>query len=231
MNSFASPQNLAALALPCALPLNDLYARVFDAILDLRINAGSRFTEDSLAQMFSVRRSDIRSVLSCLSHQQIVILRPNYRPRVALLDREQIRQTLHARRLTETTLVQLACQNSGRQHFQRLRALIEREHSCTDQAPAIRLSGEFHLLLAEMAGNAPLAHFLSSLVPLTSLAIAQADAYPGNCCDWQAHQGILDAVERGNESGATTLLNQHLDRLEELLLNVPPIAGRHRAAG
>ena len=229
MNSFASPQNLGAL--PCALPLNDLYARVFDAILDQRINAGSRFTEDSLAQMFSARRSDIRGVLSGLSHQQIIILRPNHRPRVALLDREQIRQTLHARRLTENTLVQLACRNSGRQDFKRLHALLEQEHSCTEQAPAIRLSGEFHLLLAEMAGNAPLAHFLGSLVPLTSLAIAQADAHPANCCDWQAHQGILDAVECGNETMATTLLNRHLDQLEELLMNMPSMTGRNRAAG
>ncbi|MCK1792491.1 GntR family transcriptional regulator [Pseudomonas violetae] len=229
MNSFASPQTLAAL--PYTLPMNDLYARVFDAILDQRINAGSRFTEDSLTQMFGARRSDIRGVLGCLSHQQIIILRANHRPRVAVLDREQIQQTLHARRLTETTLVQLACQNGGRQDFERLRALIEQEQGCTEQGRAIRLSGEFHLQLAEMAGNAPLAHFLGSLVPLTSLAIAQQEAHPGDSCEWTVHEAIVNAVERGDAVAAQALLNQHLDHLDAVLLNSQPNSRKNRAVG
>lgn len=229
MNSFASPQTRAAL--PCTLPIHDLYSRVFDAILEQRINAHSRFTEDSLAQMFGARRSDIRGVLMRLSHQQIIVLRPNHRPRVALLDREQIRQTLHARRLTENTLVQLACQNSGSEDIKRLRVLIEQEHQCTAQGAAIRLSGEFHLRLAEMAGNAPLAHFLGSLVPLTSLAIAQIEAQPLICCDWQAHQAMLDCVEQGNALMATTRLNRHLDQMESVLLNSQPRSLQNRVAG
>ena len=109
MNSFASPQTLVCPALFLA-PADDLYSRVFDAILEQRIHAASRFTEESLAQMFGARRSDIRGVLTRLSHQQIIVLRANHRPRVAALDVEQTRQTLHARRLTEITLVRLACQ-------------------------------------------------------------------------------------------------------------------------
>ncbi|MHC8317692.1 GntR family transcriptional regulator [Pseudomonas sp. LB3P31] len=229
MNSFASPQTLAAL--PYSLLTDDLYARVFDAILEQRIDASSRFTEDSLALMFSARRSEIRGVLSRLSHQQIIVLKPNHRPRVARLDREQTRQTLHARRLTETTLVQLACQRSGGQGLERLRALIEQERHCTEQGPAIRLAGEFHLQLAEMAGNAPLAHFLGSLVPLTSLAIAQIDGYAVSCCDWQTHQGLLDSVECGDAVMALALLNRHLDHMEGILLNAPPFTGKEYAVG
>ena len=229
MNSFASPKTRAAL--PCTLPIHDLYSRVFDAILEQRINAHSRFTEESLAQMFGARRSDIRGVLMRLSHQQIIVLRPNHRPRVALLDREQIRQTLHARRLTENTLVQLACQNSGSEDIKRLGVLIEQEHQCTAQGAAIRLSGEFHLRLAEMAGNAPLAHFLGGLVPITSLAIAQVDTHAVSCCDWQAHQAMLNSVECGDALMAVTLLNRHLDEMERFLLNAPSVTVRESAVG
>ncbi|MGF6224251.1 GntR family transcriptional regulator [Pseudomonas frederiksbergensis] len=223
MNSFASPQIFTALPFSRTdtgkLPVDDLYSRIFDAILEQRIHAASRFTEDSLAQMFSARRSEIRGVLTQLSHQQIIILRTHHRPRVAAPDVEQIRQTLHARRLTEITLVRLACQQPHPQDLKRLRALIDSERQCTARGPVIRLSGEFHLQLAEMAGNAPLAYFLGSLVPLTSLAIARYDALTGDYCGWREHAEIVDAVEREDVTTAEMLMNRRLDHLEEALLN------------
>lgn len=228
MNSFASPQTLTAL--PYSLPQDDLYTQLFDAILEQRIHADSRFTEESLAQMFGVRRSDIRAVLTRLSHQQVIVLKPNHRPRVASLDREQTRQTLHARRLTEITLVQLACERRCQQDWKPLHALVEKERRCTEQGPAIRLSGEFHLLLAEMAGNAPLAHFLGSLVPLTALAIAQSDVCLDGYCDWQVHDGIVHAMELGDAPNAEMLLTGHLDFLENRLLNSPPASRKNRVA-
>lgn len=228
MNSFASPQTLTALPFPA--PADDLYSRVFDAILEQRLQAASRFTEESLAQIFGVRRSEIRGVLTRLSHQQIVVLRANHRPRVATLDSEHTRQMLHARRLTEITLVRLACQ-SRPQDLKPLRTLIESERQCTARGPAIRLSGEFHLQLAQMAGNAPLAHFLGSLVPLTSLAIAQVEGFLEGYCVWRVHQEILEAVQRGDTLMAETLLSRHLDHLEATLLNSRPSLSQNRVAG
>ena len=228
MNSFASAKTLVAL--PFSPLAEDLYSRVFDAILEQHLHASSRFTEESLAQLFGARRSEIRGVLMQLSHQQIIVLRTQHRPRVALLDSEQTRQTLHARRLSETMVLQLACQQSRLQNLERLRGLIDSERRCTTRGAAIRLAGMFHLQLAEMAGNAPMTHFLGSLVPLTSLAIAQFDVSAEGYCDWRVHAGILEAVERGDAVSAVTLLNRHLDELEEVLLNSGPRLSRNRVA-
>jgi len=217
MNSFVSAQTLTTLPFPPAA--DDLYSRVLDAILEQRIHEASRFTEESLAQMFGARRSDIRNVLTRLSHQQIIILRINHRPRVAALGVDQVRQTLHARRLTELMLVRLTCQRPCTHALKRLRTLVDSERQCAERGRAIRLSGEFHLQLAQMAGNAPLAHFLESLVPLTSLAIAQCEEQMHSCCAWQDHLAIVDAVERGNTATATMLINRHLDLLEQTLLS------------
>jgi len=216
---------------PAALPrrqksekkslVDDVYPQIFDAILEQRIAPASRFTEESLGQVFGVSRSIIRQVLARLSHQQVIILRPNHRPQVAAPDIEQTRQILHARRLTETTLVRLACQQPAPRHLQSLRESIarEREHIARGQrGPAIRLSGEFHLQLAEVAGNAPLAHFLGSLVPLTSLAIAHIEEQARSYCAWQEHSAIVDALESGNVKSAVALMTTHLDHLEGRLL-------------
>ena len=235
MNSFASPQTRVALPFPgknLGQPsAEDLYSRIFDAILEQRLLPGSRFTEDSLGQMFGARRSEVRSVLTRLSHQQVIILRANHRPRVAAPDVEQTRQTLHARRLTEMTLVRLACQRPLPEQLKRLHALVDSERQCTARGPMIRLSGTFHLQLAEMAGNAPLAHFLGCLIPLTSLAIAQFDTQLEGYCGWQVHEHILDAVERGDSREAEFLLSQYLDHLEAALLNPQPVSRQNRVAG
>lgn len=224
MNSFASASHADSTALPVSrlgTPTEDLYPRLFDAILEQRIDEDSRFTEDSLQAMFSASRADVRRVLTQLSHEQIVVLRANHRPRVAAPDRELIRQTLHARRLAESTLVRLACQRPQPDDLKCLRTLIEREKRAVEQdrrGAAIRLSGEFHLQLARMAGNLPLAHFLRSLVPLTSLAIARSQGSTRSCCAWQEHLALVEIVERGDVSKAGMLMDRHLDHLEQTLL-------------
>jgi DNA-binding GntR family transcriptional regulator len=226
MNSFASPSHAQPTAAPLPfsrvrVPADDLYPRLFDAILEQRIDSTSRFTEDSLKEMFCVSRADVRRVLTQLSLEQVIVLRANHRPRVAAPDREQTRQALHARRLAENTLVRLACQRPQAEGLKRLRGLIERERQAVEQdrrGAAIRLSGECHLHLAQMAGNAPLAHFLGSLVPLTSLAIARSEGSTHSCCAWREHLALVEAVEHRDVSKAAMLMNQHLDHLEQTLL-------------
>ena len=202
--------------------VDDIYPRLFDAILEQRIAPSSRFTEEGLGETFGVSRSVIRRVLAKLSHQQVIILRPNQRAQVAAPDSLQARQILEARRMTEVTVVQLACAQATSTHIRQLRELIARERDCIERnqrGPAIRLSGEFHLQLAQMAGNAPLAQFINSLVPLTSLIIAQFEAQACTYCAWQEHVAIVDAVEQRDAHTAVALMTQHLDHLEAKLLS------------
>ncbi|MBA1293298.1 GntR family transcriptional regulator [Pseudomonas lurida] len=201
--------------------VDDIYPQLFDAILEQRIAPSSRFTEEGLGDTFGVSRSVIRRVLAKLSHQQVIILRPNQRAQVAAPDSLQTRHILEARRITEITVVQLACAQATPTQIRQLRELIARERECIEhdqRGPAIRLSGEFHLQLAAMAGNAPLAQFLNSLVPLTSLVIAQYEAKACTYCAWQEHVAIVDAIEQRDSNTAVTLMTQHLDHLESKLL-------------
>lgn len=200
--------------------LDSAYAQVFEAILERRINSTSRFTEASLAQMFGASRSIIRQVLARLSRQQVILLQINHRPQVSAPDIERTRQALHARRLTEVTLIRLACQQVKPASLQSLHELLDRERESADRGlrgQTLRLSGEFHLQLAELAGNTPLSRFLGSLVPPICLALAQFDATSNERETWRSHQAIVDAVERRNSAAAVELMNAHLDGLERQL--------------
>lgn len=208
--------------------VDDIYPRLFDAILEQRIGPSSRFTEDGLGVTFGVSRSVIRRVLAKLSQQQVIILRPNQRAQVAAPDAQQTRQILEARRLTEMTVVQLACAQATPTKIRQLREVVARERECIERdqrGPAIRLSGEFHMQLAAMARNAPLAQFLNTLVPLTSLIIAQYEAQTCTYCAWQEHVAIVDAVEQRDVNGAVSLMTQHLDHLKAKLLSRDTVEG------
>ena len=191
-----------------------LYAQVFEDILDRQFAEG--LSEEALIRVYGAGRSQVRRVMSRLARQQVILTRPNQRARVAEPDAEQIRQTLQARRLAEISVIELVCARAGGLMFEPLRSLVARERQNTEtgrQSTATRLGGEFHLELARLAGNAPLAHFLSALVPLTGLALAQ---HPTRNEDWRVREAIVHAVENGNAGVGVERLTEYLDRLAVL---------------
>jgi DNA-binding GntR family transcriptional regulator len=202
------------------LSAEQIYPRLFDAILEQRLPPGSALPEQALGNAFGVSRTVIRRVLGRLSDQQVIVQRPSHTAHLAAPDPEQARQVLSARRLAETTLIGLATQRARPAQIRQLRQLVERErqhHEQGERCTAIRLGGEFHMKLAQMAANAPLARFLNGLVPMTSLIIAR---YESPCCEhcaWQEHAAIIDAVESGDGGAALALMHEHLDHLEAKL--------------
>lgn len=197
-----------------------IYPRLFDAILEQRLPPGSALPEQALGDAFGVSRTVIRRVLGRLSDQHVVVQRPSHTAHLAAPDPQHARQVLSARRLAETTLIGLATQRARPAQIRQLRQLVARErqhHERGERCTAIRLGGEFHLKLAQMANNAPLARFLNGLVPMTSLIIAR---YESPCCEhcaWEEHSAIIDAVQSGDADAALALMHQHLDRLEAKL--------------
>ncbi|WP_132531733.1 GntR family transcriptional regulator [Pseudomonas aeruginosa] len=86
-----------------------------------------------------------------------------------------------------------------------------------DRGAGIRLSGEFHLKLAEMARNAPLVSFQRSLVSQTSLIIAQYESGGRSHCSFDEHNEILDAIEKGDKERAVTLMMHHMEHIDSKL--------------
>ena len=86
-----------------------------------------------------------------------------------------------------------------------------------DAAEMIRLSGEFHLLLAEMAGNRTMQKFLRELVTRESLVILAYEKPGQPSCSNHEHQLILDALGKRDAAKAAKLMLQHLENVEARL--------------
>ena len=78
----------------------------------------------------------------------------------------------------------------------------------------IRLSGEFHTLLAELAGNSALARSMRELCMLTCLTNFLYDAPTAQSCRDDEHQMIIDAVAKKDRGRAEKIMLEHLDHIE-----------------
>jgi DNA-binding GntR family transcriptional regulator len=88
----------------------------------------------------------------------------------------------------------------------------------------IRASGDFHLVLAHVAGNAVLERFMEELVARSSLVIALYGRTGASSCGHADHGSILNAIEQRNAVLASQLLVHHIDHIEADL-DLRPISG------
>lgn len=197
-----------------------IYAHLFDAILEHRLAPGVKLSEEALGEIFGVSRTIIRRELLQLAHEGVVSMRPNRGAVVANPSAEEARQILYARRIIERAVTELAVQNATEKHIRELREMIAQEQSCFtrgETGTAIRLSGEFHLKLAEVANNGPLTGFQRSLVSQTSLIIAQHEKVTVFHCSFDEHNALLDAIAARDSDKAVALMMSHMDHIEAKL--------------
>jgi len=194
-----------------------VYLEMFDAILSRRLTPGIKLKEDTLANIFSVNRNIIRRTLLRLSHDGIVEIRQNKGANVIQPSVKQAKEIFEARRLIEGRIIIQATGQADRSQFKALRQLIDQEKEQAKQnsrSKMIRMSGDFHLKLAEISNNSILASFLFKLVPQTSLIISQYEKSTHSLCCYQEHQALLDLMENGRAEEAAKLMDRHLEKIE-----------------
>jgi DNA-binding GntR family transcriptional regulator len=197
--------------------VDEIHEKIYVAILEHRLRPGTKLGEEKMADIFGVGRARIREVLARLAHEQIVELVPQRGAYVARPTIEQARDVFEARRLIEPAVLRRLVDSLTPEKTQRLRRHVELEHDARrrgDKRAVIRLSGEFHTLLAELAGNSALARTMHRLCMLTCLTIFLYDAPTAQSCRDDEHQAIVDAVERRDRSRAEALMQHHLDHIE-----------------
>lgn len=197
-----------------------VYERIVSAIFEHRLAPGTKLVEDRLADIFSVNRSTVRSALSRLAHEQIVRLEPNRGAFVASPSPREAREIFESRRLIEPGLVRRLAGSIDRRGILQLRAMVHEEaqaRSRNDRRSIIRMSGEFHIAIAELAGNAFLAKVIHELASLTCLIIFLYDSPAIPSCHGDEHAEITEAIAGKDAERAVALMLQHLDHVERSL--------------
>lgn len=214
-----------------ALSEAQMYERIVSAILDHRLPPGTKLVEDRLAGAFGVSRTRVRPVLVRLANEQVVTLTPNRGATVAQPTEREAREVFEARRLIEPRLVELFVTSATAQAVGRLRTLTEAEEAARaagDLRRAVRLSGEFHLAIAEGAGHQTLGRVLRELVSRTSLVLMAysplqaSEREQAATCGCREHHALIDAIRLGDAPEAMRRMVDHLARIEDQLVFVEP---------
>ncbi len=200
--------------------IDEIYERIYVAILEHRLQPGTKLGEEKMAEIFNVSRARIREVLARLAHEQIVELYPQRGAYVAKPTREQARDVFEARRLIEPAVLRRLIATITPDKINRLRQHAELEADAkrrNDKRAVIRLSGEFHTLVAELAGNSALARSMRELCVLTCLTIFLYDAPTAQSCRHDEHSLIIDALAKKDGARAEKLMIEHLNHIESSL--------------
>jgi DNA-binding GntR family transcriptional regulator len=192
-----------------------VYERIWTAIIDHSLPPQTRLVEERLCEIFGLGRTRLRQVLQRLAHERVVTLMPNRGAAVAKPSAREAHEVFAAREVLEAGTVAGFVKLATRADCKRLHQQVTREHAAWrdgDRRAALKYSGEFHLIIAEVGGNQILLEMLRDLVSRSSLIIAVYQAPGAPCCPPDEHRELARALER-RQSRAVGLMVRHLERV------------------
>ncbi len=198
----------------------EIVSRIFEAIIDQRLPPGTKLSEAALCEAFGVGRMRIRQSLLLLSSREVVDILPNRGAFVASPTAEQAREVFETRLMIEPNAARLAVERATEADLDMLRQHLDLEHEAhhsRKRRDSIRLSGHFHVLVAQVAGNSVALRMVKELVTRTSLIIGLFGS-PGvsNCRD-EDHDEIFAAFRARDGEMASNLMARHLRHIQEHL--------------
>ncbi|MGK6314839.1 GntR family transcriptional regulator [Neorhizobium sp. DT-125] len=191
-----------------------------NAIVDRRLAPGTKLSESEVGSLFDVSRTVARSALQMLAFEGLVRTERNRGAFVSNPSPEEAKQIFASRRLIEPGIVAAAIDRITSTDIEQFRRQLEEEERyMNERGPAarraeIKASGDFHLMLASVAGNVILQKFMDELVARSSLVIALYGRSGVSSCGHSEHFAILEALEKGEGGRAAELMVHHIDHIE-----------------
>jgi DNA-binding GntR family transcriptional regulator len=190
------------------------------AIVEHRLQPGTKLAEQKLADHFGVSRTLVRQALFQLAQKHLVKMEPARGAFVAAPTVEEARQVFQIRRLLEAEMVREFLRKMTPARLKALREHVAQEKAAingTDASERQQLLGDFHVRIAELADNAVLAQILRDLVSRSSLItlMYQRDSFTAH--SQEEHVELVRALAAKDEKRAVKLMEEHLRHVEDSL--------------
>ncbi|MGJ7510717.1 GntR family transcriptional regulator [Variovorax sp. GT1P44] len=198
-----------------------VYAAVSKALLSGKLRPGTPLRERALAEALGCTRGAIRKVLARLGSEKRLVLEHNRGAFVPNPSIEDMRGVYRARRIVEAGLITTLFGQLSRDQTATLRKHVQAEQRAFKEGrreDAIRLAGEFHLLLAQMADSEDLLSYLQRLVSNTELYKALYDTVEAASCAPREHEQIIEDLMGPSLDRAVHSAMEHLDELEQRVI-------------
>ncbi|NPC54767.1 GntR family transcriptional regulator [Caenimonas soli] len=190
------------------------------AIVDHRLQPGTKLAEQKLADHFGVSRTLVRQALFQLTQNRLIKLEPARGAFVAAPTVEEARQVFAVRRMLEAEMTRAFIRQITPAKVRALRDHIAQEKAAVDKEDAagrVELLGDFHVRIAELMGNEVLAQMLRDLVSRSSLISLMYQRDGAARHSQEEHVEIVKAMAAKDEERAVRLMTEHLEHVEESL--------------
>lgn len=194
--------------------------KVWLSIAERRLRPGVQLKEEQLATIFNVSRARIRQALTVLERDGLVTIIPNRGAFICKPSVEEARDVFFVRRTVERCVIERLCVSVSKANLKRLRDHVAKERIANAQditTDIIKLSGGFHLLLAETVGSDFLFTTMRDLISRSSLITAVYRNTNRFNCGPDEHAEIVEAIASNDAERATHLMAHHLDHVESEL--------------
>lgn len=198
------------------VPAARVRERLLKAVLEHRLPPGAKLPEDEIAGICGVSRTVVRAALQALAHDGVVVTERHRGAFVAAPGPQEARDVFEARTLLEPPTARAAARRADSAAMARLRLHLREEHAALasgDYGRAVHLSGQFHGIIATIAGNETIARLLHGLVARSSLIVALYWRRRDTLCEHHAHDALVDALAKGDGAAAEALMLSHLSDL------------------
>ncbi len=200
-----------------SLSEREIADRVISAVMEQRLPPGTKLAENVLCDAFGTSRARVRRVLLMLAERDVVDLHSNRGAFVAQPSVETARNVFAARRAIEPAIARAAAERATKAEIAALRQHVLAEtgaQASNHRHDAIRLSGAFHVTLAEIGGNPVLTRIVADLVARSSLIIGLFGAADTSCSEGD-HRVLIGAVSKHDGARASALMESHLTHIEK----------------
>ncbi|MES2362803.1 MAG: GntR family transcriptional regulator [Pseudomonadota bacterium] len=190
------------------------------AIVEHRLQPGSKLAEQKLADHFGVSRTLVRQALFQLAQNRLIRLEPARGAFVAAPAAAEAREVFAVRRMLETEMTRAFARQITPARIRALKEHVAQEKSAValgDAAGRNKLLGDFHVRMAELMGNEVLAQMLGELISRCALITLMYQTSSAAEHSNDEHAGIVRALAAKDEALAVRLMNDHLLHVEQNL--------------
>lgn len=193
---------------------------IFQAIFERRLEPNTRLVEAELAKALSSSRSNVRQALLLLEQRKLVQIVPNKGAVIAEPSQQDAAEVFAARHCIELKILDIVFERLKVKDLKKLRSHLKKEKKAREEQQRhtlIYLTGNFHLLLAEIAGNQVFLDFLNQLIARSSLILEKYERQGTNICAGEEHSKLVELIASSDRNKAQELLTRHLESVEQNL--------------
>ena len=190
------------------------------AIVEHKLLPGTKLGEQKLADHFGVSRTLVRQALFQLSQNRLVSLEPARGAFVSTPSVDEAKQVFAVRLMLESAMTRTFARQVKPAQIKALKAHITAEKKAMDRndvGQRTELLGDFHVVMAELMGNAVLAQMLGDLISRCALITLMYQSASAAEHSHEEHAAIVAALAARDEERAVALMQSHLEHVEASL--------------